>query len=59
MVVMLSRPEGAGIKQMATELEWKEHSVRRMLSTLKKKLNLTVISEVRDGARYYHAISEQ
>lgn len=62
MAVMLSREEGATIKQLAEELQWKENSVRGALSTLsksKKELGFTIASEIKDGERRYHLIFEK
>lgn len=55
MVVMLTREEGTTIKQIAEALDWKENSVRGALSSIvKKKMGLTITSEIKDGERHYH-----
>ncbi|MFI3241745.1 MAG: DUF3489 domain-containing protein [Alphaproteobacteria bacterium] len=54
MSVMLSRPEGANLKEMADALKWKENSVRGAMSTLVKLLpEKELISEKKDNTRYY------
>lgn len=55
MVVMLTREEGTTIKQIAEALDWKENSVRGAISSIvKKKMGLTITSEIKDGERRYH-----
>lgn len=55
MIVMLRRPEGTTISELAQTLGWTENSVRGMISAaLKKRMGLTVVSEKgSDGARTY------
>ena len=54
MVVMLSRPEGATLKEMAESLKWKENSVRGAMSLYAKKVKATIASEKKDGVRTYY-----
>ena len=54
MVVMLSRPEGATLKEMAEALGWKENSVRGAMSLYAKNHpEYTHSSEKVDGVRTY------
>lgn len=54
MVVMLSRPEGATLKEMAEALGWKENSIRGAMSLYAKKTKATITSEKKDGVRTYY-----
>lgn len=54
MVVMLSRPEGATLKEMAGALGWKENSIRGAMSLYAKKTKSTIASEKKDGVRTYY-----
>ena len=55
MVVMLSRPEGATLKEMAEALGWKENSVRGAMSLYAKNHpEYTHSSEKVDGVRTYY-----
>lgn len=54
MVVMLSRPEGATLKEMAEALGWKENSIRGAMSLYAKKTKATIVSEKKDGVRTYY-----
>ena len=54
MVVMLSRPEGATLKEMADALGWKENSIRGAMSLYAKKTKTTIASEKKDGVRTYY-----
>ena len=55
MVIMLSRPEGATLKEIATQLNWKENSVRGAMSLmLKKQTDVTLTSQKKDGVRTYY-----
>lgn len=54
MVVMLSRPEGATLKEMAEALGWKENSIRGAMSAYAKKTGGTIASEKKDGIRTYY-----
>lgn len=54
MVVMLSRPEGATLKEMAEALGWKENSIRGAMSLYAKKTKATIASEKNDGVRTYY-----
>jgi len=54
MVVMLSRPEGATLKEMAETLGWKENSIRGAMSAYAKKTGGTIASEKKDGIRTYY-----
>ena len=54
MVVMLSRPEGATLKEMAEALGWKENSIRGAISAYAKKTGGTIASEKKEGIRTYY-----
>ena len=54
IVNMLSRPEGATLKEMAEALGWKENSVRGAMSAYAKKTKATIVSEKKDGVRTYY-----
>lgn len=54
MVVMLGRPEGATLKEMAEALGWKENSIRGAMSLYAKKTKTTIASEKKDGVRTYY-----
>lgn len=54
MVVMLSRPEGATLKEMAETLGWKENSIRGAMSAYAKKTGGTIASEKKDAIRTYY-----
>ena len=54
MVVMLSRPEGATLKEMADALGWKENSIRGAMSAYAKKTGGSIASEKKDGIRTYY-----
>ncbi|MBE6446519.1 MAG: DUF3489 domain-containing protein [Alphaproteobacteria bacterium] len=55
MVIMLSRPEGATLKEIATQLNWKENSVRGAMSLfVKKQTDVKLTSEKKDGIRTYY-----
>ncbi len=56
MLILLSRPEGAGIEEMMQATNWQQHSVRGFLAgTVKKKLGFALSSaKTADGVRRYH-----
>ena len=54
MVVMLSRPEGATLKEMAEALGWKENSIRGAMSAYTKKTGGTIASEKKADIRTYY-----
>lgn len=54
MVVMLSRPEGASLKEMAEALGWKENSIRGAMSAYAKKTGGTIASEKKADIRTYY-----
>lgn len=54
MVVMLSRQEGATLKEMAKALGWKENSIRGAMSAYAKKTGGTIASEKKEGIRTYY-----
>jgi hypothetical protein len=54
LIMLLKRPEGAGVEDMMAATGWQAHSVRGVMSgTLKKKLGLTIDSEKTDAGRVY------
>lgn len=58
LAVMLARPEGATLAEMAKELGWKENSIRGAMSTLaSKQVGTTLTSEKKDGIRRYYLVA--
>lgn len=58
LAVMLARPEGATLSEMAKELGWKENSVRGAMSTLASKQVGTILtSDKKDGIRRYRLVA--
>jgi hypothetical protein len=54
ILVLLRRPEGAGLDILVKETGWQKHSVRGFLAgTVRKKLKLPLLSEKIDGVRNY------
>jgi Protein of unknown function (DUF3489) len=54
ILVLLRRPEGAGLDVLVKETGWQKHSVRGFLAgTVRKKLKLPLLSEKIDGVRTY------
>lgn len=54
ILVLLQRPEGAGLDILVKETGWQKHSVRGFLAgTVRKKLKLPLLSEKIDGVRNY------
>lgn len=56
ILALLRRKNGANISDLETSAGWQAHSVRGFLSgTVKKKLGLNLIVELRDGGgrRYF------
>ena len=54
ILVLLRRPEGAGLDLLVKETGWQNHSVRGFLAgTVRKKLKLPLLSEKIDGVRNY------
>ena len=52
---MLMRPQGATIDTIMKATGWQAHSVRGFLAgVVRKKLKLTLMSELRDGGRVYN-----
>ena len=54
MSVMLSRPEGATLKEMAEAHGWKENSIRGAMSAYAKKTGGTIASEKKADIRTYY-----
>ena len=51
---LLSRDNGATLKELAAAADWQEHSVRGFMSgTLKKKHGLELTNQIVDGKRRY------
>lgn len=50
---MLARPEGATVEQIAAATAWLPHTIRAFVSTVPKKLGLTVNREKVDGKSVY------
>lgn len=58
LAVMLARPEGATLAEMAKELGWKENSIRGAMSLLaSKQVGATLTSEKKDGIRRYRLVA--
>ena len=54
ILVLLRRPEGAGLDVLVKETGWQKHSVRGFLAgTVRKKLKFPLVSEKIDGVRNY------
>ena len=54
VITLLKRPKGATITDLTKATGWQAHSVRGAISgTLKKKLNLAVLSEKAGDVRTY------
>ncbi len=54
LLALLSRPEGATLGQIMDATGWQKHSVRGFISGfIKKKRGLTIVSEKREGVRFY------
>jgi hypothetical protein len=54
VIVMLRRPEGATVDEVASATGWQRHTVRGVFSgTLKKKLGLTIASAKEERGRVY------
>ena len=52
---LLSRDNGATVRELAAAADWQEHSVRGFMSgTLKRKRGLEVTSQIVDGKRRYN-----
>jgi hypothetical protein len=51
---LLGQPEGANLGQLMDATGWQAHSVRGFISGfIKKKRGLTIVSEKREGVRFY------
>ena len=51
---LLEKPEGATLHQLMDATGWQAHSVRGFISGfIKKKRGLTIVSEKREGLRFY------
>ncbi|WP_062309657.1 DUF3489 domain-containing protein [Polynucleobacter sinensis] len=58
VIAILSNPQGAKLPELMQATGWQAHSVRDFLSgTIKKKLNLNLISQKDDGAQIYRIAS--
>lgn len=54
VIALLKRPKGATIAELTKVTGWQAHSVRGVISgTIKKKLNLAVLSEKAGEVRTY------
>jgi hypothetical protein len=57
VIAMLRRKQGATIAQIVEATDWRSHTVRGFFAgALKKKLGLTVTSEMVEGARVYRIV---
>jgi hypothetical protein len=51
---LLGQPEGASLSQLMDATGWQKHSIRGFISGfIKKKRGLTIVSEKREGVRFY------
>ncbi len=58
IMALLQRPDGATIDEMAKATGWQRHSVHGMMSgALKKRLGLSITSDVQDRGRVYRITS--
>jgi hypothetical protein len=58
IVALLQRPQGATLDVLVEETQWQKHSVRGFLAgTVRKKLNLPLLSEKLDGVRSYRIVT--
>lgn len=58
VIALLRNPQGAKLPELMQATGWQAHSVRGFLSgTIKKKLNLNLISQKLDGAQIYRIAS--
>jgi hypothetical protein len=58
LVELLERNEGATVDEMASALDWLEHTARGVLSgTLKKRFGLVIVSEMVEGRGRVYRIS--
>ena len=58
VIALLRNPQGAKLPELMQATGWQAHSVRGFLSgTIKKKLNLNLISQKHDGAQIYRIAS--
>lgn len=58
LIAILSNPQGVKLPELMQATGWQAHSVRGFLSgTIKKKLNLNLISQKQDGAQIYRIAS--
>lgn len=58
VIALLSNPQGVKLPELMQATGWQAHSVRGFLSgTIKKKLNLNLISQKHDGAQIYRIAS--
>jgi len=53
LAMLLKRPEGAGIDELAAAVGWQAHSVRGALAGALRKKGHVIVSEKRDGVRRY------
>lgn len=60
LVTLLRGANGATLEEMMSTTGWQPHSVRGALSgTIKRKLGLTLVSEIREGVRVYRVVEAQ
>lgn len=54
MIAMMRKPDGATAAELSAAVGWQLHSVRGFIAgTLKKRSDLTVTAERKDGATHY------